>query len=518
MIRERPKEIARLYTEHFPQKEFANDYRGSSSRRRNQNSLTDEEIISLVSKARNGAKLDKLWGGNTSDYDSHSEADLALVSLLAFYTQDEEQLDSLFLRSGLATSKWASRPDYRRRTIEKALEGLTETYSGPSSASLDGIGSRENSGGSMSPSLSLYKEGTQGQRGAGREKHPRVVRLSEVSPQGERRYLVEGIIPEAYPVVLFGDGGTAKSMLELSLATAVAEGAEEWLGREVHQGQALYLDFELDEVEQGRRAHQLARGVGLERPPEDLLYLSALGFPAAKAFETALKACVGHGVKLLIVDSLGPALEGNAEAAHHVISFYQKQIEPFRAEGVAPLLIDHQSKLQMGERYQSKRAFGSVYKGNLARSVVQVEATAPGEDTLKVRLRQQKHNFGRFAKPFGAKLTFAQESVKVEPIELDAVDLAKEETLNRTDRVKLALKEGSAYPVEIAEVTGIPLNTVKNSLTKLRKSGEVEPTGERNEDGAEQVRLVSHRPPSIRDEDRDTNREDHAISDAGDTL
>jgi DNA-binding CsgD family transcriptional regulator len=108
--------------------------------------------------------------------------------------------------------------------------------------------------------------------------------------------------------------------------------------------------------------------------------------------------------------------------------------------------------------------------------------------------------------------------VTVESIELDAADLAEEATLNATDRVELALRGDSLYPIDIAKATGMPPKTVKNALTKLRKSRKVEPTGERNEDGAEQVRLVSHRPSYIRDEDRDTNREDHATSDAGVTL
>ncbi len=128
---------------------------------------------------------------------------------------------------------------------------------------------------------------------------------------------------------------------------------------------------------------------------------------------------------------------------------------------------------------------------------MQVEATAPSEDTLTVRLRQQKHNFGRFVKPFGAKLTFAQKSVTVEPIELDATDLAEEETLNATDRVELALRGGPLYPKDIAQATEMRPKTVKNSLTRLRKSGKVEPTGELNEDGAK--------------------REVHATSDAGGT-
>jgi RecA-family ATPase len=35
-------------------------------------------------------------------------------------------------------------------------------------------------------------------------------------------------------------------------------GSERWLGRDVENGPALYLDFELDAEEQARRVHQLA--------------------------------------------------------------------------------------------------------------------------------------------------------------------------------------------------------------------------------------------------------------------
>ncbi len=61
------------------------------------------------------------------------------------------------------------------------------------------------------------------------------------------------------------------------------------------------------------------------------------------------------------------------------------------------------------------------------------------------------------------------------------------------------------FPVDIAKVTGLSLNTVKNVLTKLKKQGIVETTGERNGDGAEEVRLVYSRPYPYRDEDRDTD-------------
>jgi len=107
---------------------------------------------------------------------------------------------------------------------------------------------------------------------------------------------------------------------------------------------------------------------------------------------------------------------------------------------------------------------------------------------LTVRLRQKKHNFGPLAEPFGVKLSFSEEAVSLEAVELDASELAEEATLNATDRVKLALETGPAYPWEIAEYTGLAVKTVKNTLTGLRKQGTVEPTGE-TENRTEQVRL-----------------------------
>src|SRR5687767_4531215 len=93
--------------------------------------LTDEEVISLARSARNTAKFEALWEGDTSGYTSHSEADQALISLLAFYTQDERQLDGLYRQSALCREKWIERPDYRQRTIQRALSNLTETYTPP---------------------------------------------------------------------------------------------------------------------------------------------------------------------------------------------------------------------------------------------------------------------------------------------------------------------------------------------------------------------------------------------------
>jgi hypothetical protein len=475
VIRDRSEELGAFHTRHFAK---PMDERPASANGK-QGELTDEQVIKLARRARNAAKFEVLWGGDTSGYTSHSEADQALVSLLAFYTQDEGQLDSLYRRSGLCREKWLRRSDYRRCTIEKALSGLTETYTPSDDGARMVVGNGHAS--LASPSLSLFRK-------EGRGRKLEAVRFSEMEVPGPRRYLVRDLVLAAYVTLLYGDGGVAKSLLALALAVAVSGGSSKWLGREVENCPVLYVDFELDAQEQARRVHQLCRGQGVGTPPEGLLYMSALGYPAGEAFTAALDACKEHSVELMVVDSLGPALQGDAEAARDIIGFFQKSIEPFRVEGIAVLIIDHQSRLQQGQSYQSKGAFGSVFKTNLARSVIQAQATERGEGTLTIRLRQKKHNFGPLAEPFGAKLSFTEEAVTLEPVELEASELAEESTLNAADRVKLALEDGPAYPWEIAEATGLAVKTVKNALTGLRKQEVVEPTGE-VESRTERVRL-----------------------------
>jgi hypothetical protein len=489
VIKDRSEELHTFQARHFA--EQVGEHPLSTNGHRSE--LTDEEVVQLARGARNGAKFEALNSGDISGYVSHSEADQAYVSLLAFYTQDEEQLDRLYRRSGLCRKKWLDRPDYRHRTISHALSNLRETYT-PDDGARMVVGGNGNL---VSRRPNLYRDGT-------RDTKPKVVRLAEVERPGPRRYLCQDLVLAAYVTLLHGDGGVAKSLLALALAVAVAGNSREWLGRRVENGRVLYLDFELDAEEQARRVHQLCDGAGLKMPPKDLLYMSAVGHTTREAFEAARVACKEHAVELLIVDSYGVALHGDAEHARDVIGFHQEYLEPLRALGIAVFVIDHQSRLQAGQSYQHKGAFGSVYKGNLACSVIQVEATERAEGTLTVRLRQKKHNFGPLAEPFGVKLTFSEETVTLENIVLKAAELAEEATLTAPERVKLALEDGPAYPWEIAETTGVPLKTVKNVLTGLRKQGVVETTGQ-TDGQAEQIRLSVPRPNVYRDGTRDTD-------------
>ena len=135
LIEERQKQIASLHARLFPPHvESAPSTNGATT---SFSDFSDEEILRRAMSARSGEKFTALWTGDRSGYDSDSEADLALCSMLAFWTGPaEDRIASLVAKSGLARDKW-NREDYRRRTISRAVEGAqfyepAENGAGPS--------------------------------------------------------------------------------------------------------------------------------------------------------------------------------------------------------------------------------------------------------------------------------------------------------------------------------------------------------------------------------------------------
>lgn len=80
----------------------------------------DREIIDRASSARSGPKFRALWNGDSSGYQSGSEADAALICMLMYWCDgDRDRADNLFRQSGLMRPKW-EREDYRQRTFTAA--------------------------------------------------------------------------------------------------------------------------------------------------------------------------------------------------------------------------------------------------------------------------------------------------------------------------------------------------------------------------------------------------------------
>ena len=99
--------------------------------------IPDTDLLTRARNAANGAKFSRLWNGQTSGYESHSEADLALCRLLAFWTgRDAHRIDRLFRDSGLYREKWdtvhyADGSTYGEKTIERAIAHTDDVYTPP---------------------------------------------------------------------------------------------------------------------------------------------------------------------------------------------------------------------------------------------------------------------------------------------------------------------------------------------------------------------------------------------------
>ena len=445
---------------------------------------TDEMVIEKCRAAKNAAKFVDLF--DHGDVHAHhggdaSVADLALLGIMAFWTQDEAQLERLFSSSALGRrEKWRHRDDYRRRTISRALANLGEVYDWSKEAGRARPVKKSEKSVDAASGLADLPYIQKSAKATGEERPAlQLVRFAGRPAPAAREFVIPDLIPRYHPTTLYGWGGTAKSLIATLLAMSVAGGRKQFLGRDIAvHGPVLYLDFELDADEQHRRVKQLAAGLGMH-VPEDLLYISALGVRTHEAVSFALDVCEERAVVMAVLDSLGPAMVGDMAAAKDVIEFHNCYIAPFRNAGVTPLLIDHQARQQAGEGYQSKGAFGSAYKEHLSRSLIQVEAgdRSAEQGTLNVRLRHKKTNFGALADPFDVTLEFSTEEISASVIELTSADRAQEATLNARDRVLAALEDGSAYPDDLVDSTGLARSTVKNEINKLKKAGRVETTG-----------------------------------------
>lgn len=95
-----------------------------------------QEIIDRASRSRQGQKFATLYSGDTTGYNSNSEADMAFCNMLAFWCQGDMQLmDEIFRSSGLMREKWdrkQSGTTYGAITLQKAVDDLSTAYTGHS--------------------------------------------------------------------------------------------------------------------------------------------------------------------------------------------------------------------------------------------------------------------------------------------------------------------------------------------------------------------------------------------------
>ena len=241
-ILERTAEAGRVHTRVFPPKQ---DKPESTERPAGTpTDIEDGELLSLMYRATNGAKVRRLFEGDHSDYPSKSEADLSVCCHLAFWTgKDPERMDRLFRESGLfRPEKWDRKhhsdgSTYGQETIRRAIENTTEVYTGggASKETRDAIGAH-------SPATDAHPPSTSGTAEPDPWKYLRTgtqLQAMEISV----RWVVDDLMPENAITLVVGPAGFGKSSLCLHIADTIDQGRP-WLGRNTIQRPVYVLDWE----------------------------------------------------------------------------------------------------------------------------------------------------------------------------------------------------------------------------------------------------------------------------------
>ncbi len=319
--------------------------------------------------------------------------------------------------------------------------------------------------------------------------------LPEPPPQ---EFIANPAMPKAFPTVIHGAGGAAKSTLALDFAVRYTNLGGSWLGNPLSgKGKVLVVDFELNNQVFTSRVRKLARGMGLNpNQLQGLAYYEVGSTPTYEALRDVYEACKEHGFDVVIIDSVGPALEGDASTSKDVIQFHRNHIAPLTTLGVSPLLIDHQARSYGEEDYQFKGAFGSSYKDNLVRSIFQVQPKASEEDsdTLVVRMRHKKANFTKKMKPFDVWFTFGEDSTLVSRQDVEDSELLTESAVSLESRVLAALRHhGTGTIAALSEWLSAKSGSVGNTVRDLKKAGRVVEVGK---EGNAHVYGLTDSPPS----------------------
>jgi len=283
----------------------------------------------------------------------------------------------------------------------------------------------------------------------------------EVTPP---QYLVKPLVPQGQPLILFGPGGAGKGFVAVLLSLLVSSGEPHpELGLEpTRKNNVLYLDWETNEDELRWRVKRLATPLGFD---DVHIHYKRCTFPLKDELEHIQRIVQEEDVGLVVVDSAGPAASGELSSPDAPISLFRA----LRTLDTSSLILAHTAK-----NSEHKTVFGSVFFGNLARSVWEVRKYQDtDEDTMAVALLHRKSNFSKLHPPIGIEFAFTDGVVEVSKAHIGCIPGA-EKGLPLKGRILTLLKESGALSTrQVGEELEESVVTVRARLNELKRKGQV---------------------------------------------
>jgi hypothetical protein len=292
------------------------------------------------------------------------------------------------------------------------------------------------------------------------------VRLTPTEAPGLPHLLVDPLLGAHETAVLFGDGGSGKGWVALTIAIAAATDTPLPGLRPMRRVPVLYLDWEADEATLRERLALLRAGLNLA-DVGTILY-RPMARALADELERVRRDVLARQVGLVVVDSFGPACGTEPETADAATRLFNA----LRELPAARLVVAHVSKAAAEQRGAS-RPYGSVYVWNLARSVWELRRAEDEDDDLLVGLFHRKTNRGRLYPPFGLRFTFGERAVALARADIeDQPDLLARTSLTR--QLLALLRSGAKTVDEIVDaLPGTTPDSARRTLNRLRERNRV---------------------------------------------
>ena len=193
---------------------------------------SDDEILGIARRAKNAEKFNALWNGRWQEkFGSQSEADMALMSMLGFYSKSNEQCRRLFRQSALGKRNKAIRNDnYLDYSLKKirGRQGVEEEQRRQVTIDLPELVEADK------------RRKKQEARSTG---YFRLLNDNDLAQLPKQEWLVKKIIPDGGIGTIYGQSGTFKSFLALDLLAHISNGYR-WFGHNVKAAPAVYVPFE----------------------------------------------------------------------------------------------------------------------------------------------------------------------------------------------------------------------------------------------------------------------------------
>lgn len=284
-----------------------------------------------------------------------------------------------------------------------------------------------------------------------------MIRLKEAPVPEAVSYLIEPVVHDRNPVILFGDGGSGKSYLGMAFAASLASGKSYITGLTVTRPCRVgYLDWEMSSWEHRGRLESVT-GPDM---PDNLFYTQCVA-PLPQDVDRLRRYAREHQIDYWVVDSVAPACGGEPESAEIAAAYFNA----LRSLGGASLSIAHVSKAGSS---QDQKPFGSTFWHNLARLTWFAKAQEV-DDGLSIGLWNRKNNLGRLHPPFTIDIDFTDPIVGFRTGVLDPEDF-KPSVPKGIDVLGLVMDwlkmHGPSASHEMAEGLDVPVESVNVACSK----------------------------------------------------